>query len=381
MKKIIFLLVLAGLGAGGFWYWKHREPEAPQYQFTEVARGDITQVVTATGQIEPVMTVNVGSQISGTIQQLFADYNTPVKEGQLLAQIEPSTYQANVRQAEGALANAKASLELAQVNARRAEELRKQALIPQSDLDKSVGDLHQAEAAVIIAEAALSKARTDLARCSIYAPIDGVVLSRSVDLGQTVAASFNTPQLFLIANDLKKMQIEANVSEADIGSIALGQSVDFTVDAFPERSFRGKVVEVYNWPTNVQNVVSYDTIIEVTNPDLKLRPGMTANVSIIVAQRTNVLKVANAALRFRPGIAVTTTPAPKLKGKRSRTAYRLLEGKPVPVEIKAGITDSISTEVIEGLAEGEKLITGMSSNGDKPKPSSSPFGGGLPRRF
>src|SRR5439155_17299392 len=238
---------------------------------------------TATGQLNPVTNVQVGCQISGTIQKLFVDFNSPVTQGQVVAQIDAATYQANLLQAEGDLANAKAALELAQINAGRSKDLFTNKLIPQSDYDQTIANLHQAEATVKIKEAAVQKAKVDLERCTIYSPVDGIVISRSVDVGQTVAASLSAPTLFVIANDLTKMQIDANVAEADIGGVEEGQDVDFTVDAFPNRTFHGKVTQVRNAPITVQNVVTYDTVIGVSNADLKLRPGMTANVSIIVA--------------------------------------------------------------------------------------------------
>ncbi|MEI6536027.1 MAG: efflux RND transporter periplasmic adaptor subunit, partial [Verrucomicrobiaceae bacterium] len=301
MKKLIFfVLVLAFGGGGGWWWWQSRNTEQITYQTAPVSRGDLVQSVTATGTLNPVLNVQVGSQISGNIQKLLADYNSVVKAGQIVAQIDPSIYQSAVTQAEGDLANAKAGLELAQLNARRTEELRKQNVAPQATLDAAVAALHQAEAQVKIKEGSLAKSTTDLARCTIYSPIDGIVISRLVDVGQTVAASLSAPVIFQIANDLANMQIDTNVAEADIGNITVDQDVDFTVDAYPYRTFHGKVVQSRNAPIAVQNVVSYDTVISVKNTDLKLKPGMTANVSVIIAKRENALKVSNAALRFRP---------------------------------------------------------------------------------
>src|ERR1041385_6371403 len=300
LKWLILVCLLGGGGAAGWWYYKKQNDNSPQYQTATVTRGDLTQAVTATGTLNPVVNVQVGSQISGIIQKLFADFNSPVKEGQVIAQLDAATYRASVAQAEGNLMNAKASLELAQINARRSQSLLTNSLIPPSDLDKAIAELHQAEASVKISEANLEKAKVHLSRCAIYAPVDGVVISRNVDVGQTVAASLSAPTIFIIANDLSKMQIDANVSEADIGTIEEGQNVSFTVDAFLDRKFTGKVRQIRNSPTTVQNVVTYDTVIDVSNPDLKLRPGMTANASIITAQRNGVLKIPNLALRFKP---------------------------------------------------------------------------------
>src|SRR2546430_2215142 len=253
-----------------------------RYLTATVTRGPITQAVTATGTLNPVVNVQVGSQVSGNIAKLFADFNSEVKAGQTVAQIDPMLFQAAVTQAEGDLASAQAALELAKVNATRTEQLFKQKISSQQDLDQAMANLHQAEANVKIKQGALDKAKADLEHCTITSPIDGIVISRNVDVGQTVAASLQAPIIFQIANDLTKMQIDSNVAEADVGVLEVGQNVDFTVDAFPMRTFHGKVVQVRNAPITVQNVVTYDTVIGVSNPDLKLKPGMTANVSIVV---------------------------------------------------------------------------------------------------
>jgi HlyD family secretion protein len=366
-------LLLIGLC---IWYVKFRSGNAPQYVTAPVTRGDLTQLVTATGQLNPVTNVQVGCQISGTIAKLYVDFNSPVTNGQLVAQIDPSIYQANVHSAEGDLANAEAALELAKVNADRSKELLANRLIPQSDNDQAVATLHQAEATVQIKRATVELARVNLQYCTIYSPVDGMVISRNVDVGQTVAASFNAPTLFVIANDLTKMQIDANVGESDIGGVEEKQRVDFTVDAFPNRTFHGLVVQVRNSPTNVQNVVTYDTVIGVNNADLKLKPGMTANVSIIVAERSNALRIPNAALRFRPleastnavptaattagGPATGNAPSaqrPKGEHRPSRPVYVLKNGKAVPVQVKVGITDGIYTEITDGLSESNSVIT------------------------
>lgn len=422
LKWIVVLALLAGGAGYGYWYWQNKPKAGPEYRTATVTSGDLTQAVTATGTLNPVVNVQVGSQISGIIQKLFVDYNSTVTNGQLIAQIDPATYEANVHQAEGDLANARAGLELAQVSIKRDKVLLDEKLIPDSDFDKSLATLHQAEAQVKIREAALEKSKVDLVRTSINAPINGVVISRNVDVGQTVAASFNTPTLFVIANDLTKMQIDANVSEADVGGIELGQEVNFTVDAFPNRTFRGKVMQIRNAPITVQNVVTYDTVIEVNNADLKLKPGMTANVSITIAQREDVLKLPNAALRFRPPEAADTKKGAgtntfagaagppsfgagrgpggraggpggsgRSRGERSpvRTVYLLssTNGAPgsaplQPTRIKVGISDGVFTEVLEGLKEGDEVIIGSSvpnSPVSTGQPS-NPFGGGM-RRF
>src|SRR5213079_380889 len=288
-----------------------RNGGAGNYQIATVTRGPITQAVTATGTLNPVVNVQVGSQVSGNIEKLFADFNSQVKAGQVVAQIDPALFQATVTQAEGDLASAQAALELARVNAKRTQDLFTRKTSSQADLDQAMASLHQAEANVKIKQGALDKARADLEHCTITSPIDGVVISRSVDVGQTVAASLQAPVIFAIANDLTKMQIDANVAEADVGVVTIDQKVDFTVDAFPMQTFHGKVVQVRNAPITVQNVVTYDTVIGVSNSDLKLKPGIPANVSIVVAHRDDVLQIKNAPLRYRPADGAATPPQAK----------------------------------------------------------------------
>ena len=377
---------------------------AAGYQTVNVTRGAITQAVTATGTLNPVVNVQVGSQVSGNIQKLFADFNSRVKEGEVIAQIDPVVFQANVNQAEGELANARAALDLARLNATRIQSLVAKQNSAQSELDQATAALRQAEANVKIKEGSLEKAQADLDHCTIRSPIDGMVISRNVELGQTVAASLQAPVIFTIANDLSKMQINASVAEADIGGVAVDQEVDFTVDAFPSQTFRGKVVQVRNAPVTVQNVVTYDTVIGVSNPELKLKPGMTANVSIISAHRDNVLKIPNAALRFRPSDE-RTAPSPRgspgagrgrqgggpggrpvgdrAERRAERTVYVLPPNgsKPVATTIKTGISDGVATEVTEGLKDGDRVVTGAAQSGTTPaRPAANPFGGGGGRR-
>jgi HlyD family secretion protein len=388
-RSVIVAALTAGVGYGTSYYLVHAPKDLPEYQTATVTKGDLSQVVTASGQLNPVLKVEVGSQISGIIQKLLADFNSTVKEGQLVAQIDAGTYEANFIQAEGNLASAKAALELTQTSERRAKALLTNKLSAEADYDRVVADLHQAEAAVKISEGTLKKAQVDLARCKIYSPIDGIVISRDVNVGQTVAASLSAPKLFVIANDLSKMQIETDVAEADVGLIEVGQDAEFTVDALPGQTFHGKVTQIRNAPKADQNVVTYVTIIEVSNPSLKLKPGMTANVSVIVTRRENALKIPNAALRFRPpkNVAVVKTgtstnktdvaeksahnekkvesakPKKDKKDKRKseRTAYVLRDGALEPVKLKLGITDGRETELMEGLQEGDAVVVDMST--------------------
>jgi HlyD family secretion protein len=391
-----WLIVVIGVLATTAVLHQCRKGGAANYQTATITRGPITQAVTATGTLNPVVNVQVGSQVSGNIAKLFVDFNSEVKAGQVVAQIDPALFQATVTQAEGDLASAQAALELAKVNATRIQELFARKTSSQADLDQAMANFRQAEANVKIKQGALDKARADLEHCTITSPIDGVVISRSVDVGQTVAASLQAPVIFAIANDLTKMQIDANVAEADVGVVKIDQNVDFTVDAFPMETFHGKVVQVRNAPITVQNVVTYDTVIGVSNPELKLKPGMTANVSIIVAHKNDALQIKNAALRFRPSDAtpVETRKAGTSRGRPAtprsspregaqRTVYVLPSGasRPEPRQIKTGISDGIVTNVVEGLKEGDRVVTTeISSAVAAPTPATNPFGGG-PRRF
>jgi HlyD family secretion protein len=398
MKRfVLWLVAIIGLLIIAAVVRQCRQRTAANYQTATITRGPITQAVTATGTLNPVVNVQVGSQVSGNIAKLFADFNSQVKAGQVVAQIDPALFQATVTQAEGDLANAQATLELARVNAKRTQELFAKKTSSQADVDQAMATLHQSEANVKIKQGALDKARADLEHCTITSPIDGVVISRSVDVGQTVAASLQAPIIFAIANDLTKMQIDANVAEADVGVVKIDQLVDFTVDAFPMQTFRGKVVQVRNAPITVQNVVTYDTVIGVSNPDLKLKPGMTANVSIVIAHKDDVLQIKNAALRYRPPDATpveTTRTGTNRMGRPAggrggtahegveRTVYVLPSGasRPQPRQIKTGISDGIVTEVVEGLKEGDRVVTAeLGSTTAAPSPAVNPFGGG--RRF
>jgi len=270
------------------------------YRTARAARGDVIQTVSGSGTIDAVTTVAVGSQVSGNIVKIYADFNDTVKAGQLITEIEPSNYEAKLIQAEADLTSARATLELKQVNYDRISSLLKRGLVTQSDFDDAKAALRQQEATVKAKEASLKSAQVDLSHTKIYSPVDGIVLSRAVDVGQTVQASFSAPTLFTIAQDLRQMQISASISEADIGNVEASQDVTFTVDAFSSRTFKGKVRQVRNNSTTSNNVVTYPTIITVDNSDLKLRPGMTANITIATMRRTGVIRVPNSALRFRP---------------------------------------------------------------------------------
>src|SRR5437762_4975995 len=315
MKRVItVLLIVAAIGAGTAAYYIRRGGPGVQVNTSPITRGDITDSVGATGTLQAVTTVQVGSQVSGNIEWLGADFNSIVHKGQQIARLDPSLFQTQVEQARANLTRSKADVERdrvgvedAQTKFTRAQELAARKLLPQSDLDAAKTALdaakaqyQSAQAVVVQSQAALSQTQVNLEHTVITAPIDGIVTSRSVDVGQTVAASLQSPTLFIIAADLTKMQVNANIDEADVGRIRPGQIVTFHVDAFPTEEFQGTVAQVRLQPIVVQNVTTYGTVIDVPNPELKLKPGMTANVKIEIARRSDVLRIPNAALRFRP---------------------------------------------------------------------------------
>jgi len=355
----------------------NRKGSVNKYETAPVSRGDIVQHVTASGSLSAVVSVDVGSQVSGKITALYADFNSPVKKDQLVAEIDPTVYGATLRQAEGELASAKADVTLKRQNLERKTILAPQRAASQLDLDQATAELAQAEASVVIKQATVESAQANLGYCKITAPVDGIVISRKVDTGQTLAAAMTTPILFTIAQDITKMNISASVSEADIGQVRIGQPVDFTVDAFPDEVFHGTVTQVRKAPTTTQNVVTYETIITVDNPEQKLFPGMTADVSILVAERSKVLKIPNTALRYTPpeGATFEQTPPAKLE-RTQRLVYASGSGgvKLRPVIVKAGITDGVDTEILEGVAEGTPVVTSTLSSSAK----TSSFGGGPP---
>ncbi|MDD5712199.1 MAG: efflux RND transporter periplasmic adaptor subunit [Smithellaceae bacterium] len=353
-KQIIAVIIILILILGGGIYLCKRDGKEQKFTTEKVVLGDISSQVTATGTVNAVTTVLVGTQVSGTISKIYVDYNSPVRKGQLLAQIDPASFQAQVDQARANLVLAKANVNKAKAtaaDAKRIYERNKQLigknLIAQGDLDTSQAtydsDQAQVDAAraqVDQAQAALSLAETNLRNTRIVSPVNGMVISRNIDIGQTVAASFQTPTLFSIAEDLTRMQIDTSVDEADIGKVQVNQSVEFTVDAYPEQTFRGKVSVIRNAPITVQNVVTYDVIINVDNPELKLKPGMTANVSIITATRRGVLKIPNAALRFKmPG---------QEKTRKGPSIWVLENGQPREIRVSPGISDGSSTEIASG---------------------------------
>jgi HlyD family secretion protein len=356
--------------------WACRDPRGvDRYDTVPAVRGKIVEHVTASGTLSAVISVDVGSQVSGKISALYVDFNSPVKKGQLVAEIDPTVYAAVLRQAQGDLASAKATVTLKQQNLTRKRILVPQKAASQLDLDQATAELAQAEAAVIIKQAALESAQANLGYCKITAPVDGIVIARDVDLGQTVNAAMSTPVLFTVAEDIRKMHIKADVSEADIGRVKEAQPVDFTVDAFPDDVFRGMVTQVRMAPTTTQNVVTYKVVISVDNPDQKLFPGMTADVSILVAERDNVLKIPNTALRYSPpeGAAFARRPPPRLEhNQRLVFALGSDQATLAPMIVRTGITDGVDTEIIEGVGDGTPVVISSVS------PSKKGFGGGPP---
>jgi HlyD family secretion protein len=366
----VFTLILALLlAAAGLWYWTSKtDASQERYKTQVVDRGDIVQGISANGTLNPVVLVNVGTQVSGTVHKLHVDFNDAVKAGQILVELDPSLFQAQLRQSEANLASAQAALELATNKMKRNRALSEQGFISPDALNDFEQQLHAARAQYASSTAQLARDRTNLNYSVIRSPISGVVIARNVDIGQTVAASFQTPTLFQIAKDLSQMQIDTSVAEADIGHLRLDQTVHFTVDAFPEREFSGTVKQVRLNPTIQQNVVSYNVIVAVPNDDGALLPGMTANVRFAVNQKIDVLRVSNAALRYKPGEdADSGKPAPRQPGKHA--VYLLEGGKPAPVYVKTGITDNTFTEIVEGeIREGDKVV--IRDAGDKDKSGS-----------
>lgn len=415
MRKylIILAVILAIAGVAGYGIYK-RKPEV-SYKTARIDRGMVVSTVAATGNLSAVTTVQVGTQVSGTIQKLYVDFNSRVKKGQAIAEIDPSLFNASVEQAQGNLLNSEANLQKARVTLADAErtlernkKLLADGIISQADYDVAETALQSARASVKASEGsvaqtrgALMQSRTNLRYSVIRSPVDGVVISRAVDIGQTVAASFQTPTLFTIAKDLTKMQIEVSVDEADISRIQLDQKVSFTVDSYPEQTFHGKVVQIRSAPIITQNVVTYAVVVNVDNSDMKLKPGMTANVSIEVARKDDVLKLPPAALRFKPKTKMdeakskgseergdasrqrpTAGPGDKggkpggRKGGNGQQVYILKDNKPVAVKIRTGIANNSSIELVEStLKEGDEVIIEQ-TGGDsvKKKTGGSPMG-------
>jgi HlyD family secretion protein len=399
------LVLLSAAGYGVFHYVRTREAAPPRYQTVTADRGRIAQKVTATGTLSALVTVQVGSQVSGRIESIYVDYNSQVKKGQLIAKIDPLLFQAAAAQARANLASARANLTKAKAQAAEADRqlartksLAEQKLGAAADLDTATSNSEVAHATVAAAQAgieqasaAVHQAEVNLKFATITSPIDGVVISKNIDVGQTVAASLQAPTLFTIAQDLTKMQVDTNVAEGDVGKIRPGMPVTFTVDAFTGRPFQGVTRQVRDAAQTIQNVVTYDAVIDVDNSERLLKPGMTATVTFVSQEKNDVLRVANAAFRYRPaetsprgsseGARAGAPPSNRGESKKSdkRTVYLLRDGKTIPVDIIVGLSDGSMTEVTGGeLHEGDTVVTEvLSSESSTP---SAPAAGGMPRR-
>jgi HlyD family secretion protein len=421
-NKIIWIVLVLVAAVGLYLAIVARKKPEEKYRTATIDRGIITQTVTATGTLSAVTTVQVGSQVSGIISKLHADFNSKVKKNDLLAELDPTPFQEKIAQNQAALDKAKVDMRNSEISLRRQTALKQQGLAPDADFDQAQATYDGSRAAVAQAQATLNQSNTDLRNSRIVAPIDGVVVSRQYDVGQTVAASFQAPTLFTIAQDLTKMQVSADVSESDIGQIKIGEPVRFSVDAYPDREFRGKVAQIRLNATVNQNVVTYPVIVDVPNEDLLLKPTMTANVTVDVATVKDVLRVPNAALRFRPEESTTPQKAPTksveeraaqssapgqpggapgamarqfgqtggrsgsgaMKAKlRPQVIYEPAgsKGEPKAVEIRTGITDGRYTQIVSGeVKPGDSVIIGLAT-AKASVTGNSPMGGAAPRRF
>ena len=439
MKKIVWVVIVVASIGGVVLLLGTRRNSEPKYRTAKVDRGDVTQTVTATGTVSAVTTVAVGSQVSGIIAKLHADFNSQVKKGDLLTELDPTPFQEKVNAAQAGLEKANVDVRNTKIALERQKALKKEGLAPQADYDAAQANYDSARAGSQQAAATLKQAETDLKYTKIVAPIDGVVVARQYDVGQTVAASFQAPTLFTIAQDLTKMQVSADVSESDIGTVKVGQPVRFAVDAYPDRNFRGKVSQIRLNATVNQNVVTYPVIVAVDNPDLMLKPTMTANVAVEVARVRDVLRIPNAALRFRPEEKASTSPEERAanlgagggtaavarqvdqsrggggpgrgaggaaggggrggggwSGRRGKTGppteqtvYKLppVKSEPDPVKVQTGISDGRVTQVVSGqLAVGDAVVTGVATSkvdttgSALPGAGRGPAGGGGGRR-
>jgi len=396
-------VVAIGFGAYRLLFQKS---DGPRWVTAKVTKGDVTQVVNATGTIQPLLLSPVGSQVSGIVHKLHADFNDSVRQGQVLVDLDPALFQTAVKSQEANLASAQANLVRAKADAQNAARIAERAralfaknYISAADRDTAVAaeqstaaSVHAAEAGIKLAQAGLDKARLDLKNSVILSPVDGIVISRNVELGQAVVASFQAPNLFQIAGDLRKMQVLASVDEADIGFLRVGASAEFTVDSFRGKRFQAKVSQIRNAAQTVQNVVTYIVVLDVDNAELLLRPGMTANVRVVVAERKDVILVPNAALRFKPRIERASGDG-KPEGRERRRDGKgdrgnkspifIPDGEKIhPVFVSVGITDGLVSEVTDGLSEGQVIVIeaqkagSTGSGGAGARPGGAGGGGG-----
>lgn len=360
---IITILLAVPLIWWGMNQYGGQENGLPPLHTVTAEIGEVSQRVVAYGALQPVQKVTVGSQVSGIIDEVYVDFNSMVRRGDVIAQIDPSTFEAEVSSARAELEAAEAGLELAQMRWKRVQELRERQFISPSEVEEASATLRQAEAQVRVRRHALERAERELERCTIKAPTDGMVISREVDVGQTVAASLSAPILFELATDLSEMLIHANVSEADIGMVDEGQRVIFRVDAYRDRQFEGDVIQVRNAPIMEDNVVHYETIIAVDNSERLLKPGMTTEVSVITQERHDVTRVRNTAMRARLPDSIRPE-TDKQPGEGEALVYLLQGEEIIPKIVKTGLNDGIYTEILDGIDEGQTLVVGLSLRGD-----------------
>jgi len=388
-RKLIIIVAFVAIAAIALWliFGRGSNKQVISYETQAVKKGTIEITVTATGTVEPVKQVEVGTQVSGVIKNIYVDYNSKVKKGQLLAVLDKTPLLAQLASTKAALASAQSQLTYQEANYNRIKQLFEKKAISETDYETALFQFSSAKANVDQMKSEVDRAQTNLGYADIYSPIDGVVLSRAVDEGQTVAASFNTPTLFTIAQDLTKMQVVANVDEADIGQVSDGQKVNFTVDAFPDDVFEGKITQVRLEPTTNSNVVTYSVVIDAPNPDLKLKPGLTASITVIVNEADNVLTIPAKALRFEPdssllaqnnmktgfNTANAATPQTAVQqtsndqktgskeqaDKSTRTIWLKENGSIRPVQVVTGITDETDVEILSGLKEGDLVVVSM----------------------
>ena len=377
----IALPLLALILAGAWWWSRGNTADKSQIERykTEVAqRGPLTRYVSANGTLNPVILVNVGTQVSGTVKAIHADFNQKVKAGQILAELDPALLKAALAQSAANVTNARAQLTLAQASETRIRGLAAQDYASRQELDQAVAARAQAEAQVRLAAAQLSRDQTNLNFSVIRSPVSGTVIDRQVDVGQTVAASFQTPTLFKIGQDLTRMQIDTTVAEADIGSVQVGQAVNFRVDAYPDKEFKGRVRQIRLNAATQQNVVTYDVVVDVANPELTLLPGMTANARVEVESRPDALMVPAAALRFRPADGTAGADSAKSSGKKKgggAAVYKLVGVELVRVPVKPGISDQQNTEILKGdIKPGDELVVADTLAAGKSGPGSMPRG-------
>lgn len=374
IKNSLLTVGILTLIAGAYYVYQFRHQQHPEdlYKFAEVTQGDIEQAVSANGTINPVTLVSVGTQVSGRVSKLYVDFNDKVEKGQLLLELDDALFIAQIEQSKGNVRNAEASVDLAKANEARVRSLFEQEYVSRQELDQSVQALKSAQAQLATSRAQLRRDQTNYDFSIIRSPVSGIVIDRQIDIGQTVAASFQTPTLIKIAQDLSKMQIDTSFAEADIGNIKVGQVAKFSVDAFPNLNFEGLVKQIRLNPVTTSNVVSYNVVISVDNPEQILLPGMTAYVNIVFAKRENVLLVPNAALRYKPKLPEGETGTDQLKrgaGKKQAVEKQLTDylgrgkvfvlenGKPQLRAVRVGITDGKSTEIIaEQLQAGAQVI-------------------------